>query len=292
MQHVEFFHNDHFNQHYKRQKSAKSISYFVDFFWETSFDQLWDTYPNGFSDALFPNTGYTYLINLGTPFVMQVGDKKFDMKTDGFLPRHKAIECYHQKGNHLFGVKFKISPIIFEKKINFSEYKDYIYPLSYLIDAGLLNNIKKANSFDERVSLLTQYFEGIIEQYAGSMKPIQIVSEIMAYCDHNQDFTTPVEELAAKYNVSSRTLQRYFETATSISTKNAIQIMRIRRATEHLVREPKTFSSANYGYYDHSHFYKHLKSFVQKDTLSKLRPHLKLLEKLHQKSPSSDMRHQ
>lgn len=281
MQHVEFFHTEHFNQNYKRQIASKSISYFVDFFWETSFDHLWDQYPEGFSDALFPNTGYTYLINLGTPYVMQVGDRKFDMKTDGFLPRHKAIECYHQRGNRLFGVKFKISPVIFEKRVNFSEYRDYIFPLSYLIDASLLTSIKQSDSFEERTQLLTEYFERIIDQYAGSLKPIHIVSEIMATCEENNDFTTPVEDLAARYNISSRTLQRYFETATSISTKNALQIMRIRRATEHLVKEPTTFSSASYGYYDHSHFYKHLKSFVQKETLTKLKPHLKLLEKLH-----------
>ena len=45
---------------------------------------------------------------------MQVDDKKFSMKTDGFLPRNKSIECYHRQGNKLFGIKFKISPIIFK----------------------------------------------------------------------------------------------------------------------------------------------------------------------------------
>ncbi len=283
MQHVEFFHTDHFNQNYQRQKADESISYFIDFFWETDFDELWTLYPKGFSDALFPNTGYTYLLNLGTPFVMQIGDKKFDMKTDGFLPRHRAIECYHQPGNKLFGIKFKISPVIFEKKINFSEYREYIFPLSYLMDTNILATVKKANSFTERVDILTGYFDKIIRQYSGSLKPIQIVSEILAHCENNRDFITPVEDYAKKYSVSSRTLQRYFETATSISTKTAIQIMRIRKATEHLVSDPDTFKSADYGYYDHSHFYKHLKSFLQKNTLKKLQPHLKLLEKLHSK---------
>lgn len=283
MQHVEFFHTEHFNQNYQRLKADGAISYFIDFFWETSFDDLWDQYPKGFSDALFPNTGYTYLLNLGTPFVMQVGDKKFEMKTDGFLPRHRAIECFHQPGNKLFGIKFKISPVIFEKKINFSEYREYIFPLSYLMDAGIITKVKKAQSFEERVAILTEYFKNIIEQYSGSFKPIKIVSEILAHCETKRDFITPVEDFAKQYGISSRTLQRYFETATSISTKTAIQIMRIRKATEHLVNDPGTFKSSDYGYYDHSHFYKHLRSFLQKNTLKKLQPHLKLLEKLHGK---------
>ena len=82
-------------------------------------------YPEGFSDALFPNIGYTYLINLGTPYVMQFEEKRFNMKSDGLLPRHKNMICHHSVGNKLFGIKFKVSPVLFEKKINFSEYREY-----------------------------------------------------------------------------------------------------------------------------------------------------------------------
>ena len=87
MQHIEFFHKDHFNFHYHRKKPKNSLAQFIDFFWETDFDPLWKMYPEGFSDALFPNIGYTYLINLGTPFVMQLEEEAFDIKGDGFLPR-------------------------------------------------------------------------------------------------------------------------------------------------------------------------------------------------------------
>ena len=143
MQHIEFFDIDHFENNYHRVKPHEDLSHFIDFFWETKFDELLQQYPEGFSDALFPNIGYTYLINLGTPFVMQVDEKRFEMKGDGFLPRHKAIECFHQAGNRLFGIKFKVSPIIFEKKINFSEYREYIFPLSYLLDQQIINKVKK-----------------------------------------------------------------------------------------------------------------------------------------------------
>ncbi len=72
VQHVEFFHRDHFEYRYHRKKAKKSLLQFIDFFWEIDFDDLWKQYPQGFSDALFPNIGYIYLINLGTPFVMQL----------------------------------------------------------------------------------------------------------------------------------------------------------------------------------------------------------------------------
>lgn len=280
-QHIEFIHPQHFTRNYHRRKAPASLSLFIDFFWETDFDGLWKQYPDGFSDVLFPNTGYTYLINLGTPFVIQVGDRKFPMKTDGFLPRQKDIEAHHKPGNCLFGIKFKTSPIIFEKKINFAEYRESVFPLSYLADASILQKVKAAGNFTERVTILTDYFHHLLQQYEGSLHPVMIVNEILAHCEQQLDFGQSVETLAARYKVSSRTLQRYFEIYTGISTKKALQILRIRKAVELLVTAPATFDLTQFAYYDHSHFYKHLKQFLQKTTMQKLPAHLPILAKLH-----------
>lgn len=283
MQHIEFFDIDHFERNYHRAKPNPELESFIDFFWETRFDELLKQNPEGFSDALFPNIGYTYLINLGTPFVMQVGDKKFNMKTDGFLPRNKAIECYHKEGNQLFGIKFKISPIIFKTRVNFSEYKEYIYPLSYLMEQAVIDKVKRAGSFEERIDILNEYFLSIIRAYSGTWDAIRIVSDILQYCERENDFTKTVEEFAAQYKVSARSLHRYFETTTSLSSKKALQVLRIRKAVQQLANDPAGFNYDNYGYYDYSHFCKHLKQFLQKDTVEGLQPHLKLLQKVSRK---------
>lgn len=281
MQHIEFFHRDHFQYNYHRSPAINDLSVYIDFFWETDFNHLWADNPKGFSDVLFANTGYTYLINLGTPFIMQVGDKKFEMRADGFLPRHKTLECFHEKDNRLFGIKFRVSPVKIIKNINFAEYREYIFPLSYLMDHQVIEQIKKAESFNERVRILTEYFHTIIEENRRVEQPVRIVTAIMNDCDRNNDFTSPIEDLAAKYNISSRTLQRYFETCTGIGTKQALQVMRIRKATDHLVNSPSNFHFSLYGYYDHSHFSKHLRLFLQKDAGQTMNLHVKLLQQLH-----------
>ena len=278
MQHIEFFHIDHFKNDYHRVKPSKDLESFIDFFWETKFDDLLQRYPEGFSDALFPNIGYTYLINLGTPFIMQVADRKFNMKTDVFLPRNKSIECYHRQGNKLFGIKFKISPIIFKTRVNFAEYREYIYPLSYLMEQAIINRVKKSALFEERINILNDYFQSLIKTYSGSWEAIQIVSEILQHCDSSNDFTTSVEDFAEQYKISARTLHRYFESSTSLSSKKALQIPRIRKAVKHLANSPADFNYDMYGYYDYSHFCKHLKLFLQKDTIDSLKPHLQLLK--------------
>ena len=278
MQHVEFFHRDHFEFHYHRKKAKKSLSQFIDFFWETNFDELYDQYPQGFSDALFPNVGYTYLINLGTPFVMQLEQESVEMKSDGFLPRHKNMICHHSKGNQIFGIKFKVSPVLFEKKVNFSEYKEYIFPLAYLIDRKIIEKIKSAVSFEERMQIVSDYYDQIVEKYSGSMKQVEVVTQILKECWDKNHFDVSIEELSEHYNISSRTLQRYFEATTSINSKQALQIMRIRKAIEHLTSSPNDFHFSTYGYYDYSHFYKHLRQFLNQHSISIVQPHLQLLK--------------
>ena len=278
MQHVEFFHKDHFEFRYHRQKAKKSLSRFIDFFWETDFTTLFNTYPEGFSDALFPNIGYTYLINLGTPFVMQLEEEKYEVRGDGFLPRHKAMVCHHQAGNKIFGIKFKASPVLFQKKVNFAEYREYIFPLSYLIDRAVVKRVKEGSSFEQRVQILTHYYEDIIQQHAGALTQVDIVTQILEECTDTNSFAVSIDDLATRYRISTRTLQRYFEAATSITSKQALQILRIRKAVEKLTATPQDFHFSQFGYYDYSHFHKHLKQFLCRQTITILQPHLQLLK--------------
>ncbi len=69
------------------------------------------------------------------------------------------------------------------------------------------------------------------------------MTKILQECtDH--DFTVSIKELSERYNISTRTLQRYFEATTSISSKQALQIIRIRKAVEHVTTSPDTLTSA------------------------------------------------
>jgi AraC-like DNA-binding protein len=278
VQHVEFFHIDHFEHRYHRRKAKKSLWPFIDYFWETDFESLWAQYPEGFSDALFPNIGYTYLINLGTPFVMQLEETRHEIRSDGFLPRFKNMVCHHSVDNRIFGVKFNVSPIVFEKKVNFFEYREFIYPLAYLIDTSIVQKVKQADSFNKRVEIISHYYDKIIEKHAGTLNYVHVVANCLQTFEASQ-FQISIEALADQNKVSTRTLQRYFEAATSINTKQALQLMRIRNAVEQLVHHPGSFQYIDFGYYDYSHFYKHLKAFLNSHTTAIVQPHLQLLKR-------------
>ena len=70
MRHIEFFNDDHFVNNYYRIKLSGPLSFFIDFFWQTRFDHLWNQYPDNFSDFLFPNIGYSYLVNIRVPTLL------------------------------------------------------------------------------------------------------------------------------------------------------------------------------------------------------------------------------
>jgi AraC-like DNA-binding protein len=112
------------------------------------------------------------------------------------------------------------------------------------------------------------------------MKQVNVVTEIIRNCLEQNNYHPSIEDLSLYYKISSRTLQRYFEATTSITSKQALQIVRIRKAVEHLTGDPETFDFSLYGYYDYSHFYKHLKSFINRHSLSLVQPHLHLLKGL------------
>ena len=211
---------------------------------------------------------------------MQVEDSKFNMKTDGFLPRPGFIECFHQPGNVLFGIKFKVSPVIFEKKIDFADYSGAVFPLSYLVDPNLLNRVKKTASFEKRVQVLMRYYDQQLDMYEGSLLPVNIVTSIMEKAIRQNNYNIPVEDLAVQHRISSRTLQRYFLTCTGVNCKQALQILRIRHAVSHMLSQPLSFHYSTYAYYDFSHFYKHLKQFLHNDALGNIKPHLQLLRNM------------
>jgi AraC-like DNA-binding protein len=146
------------------------------------------------------------------------------------------------------------------------------------MDQQLINNIKQSGTFEKRVQILTTHYEDIIEQYRGSLQPINIVTDILQKAVINNSFNTTIEDLAAHFSISTRTLQRYFETGTGVSSKQALQVLRIRKAVSHIISRPQTFHYGVYGYYDYSHFHKHLRQFLQKDSLVHLQPHLQLLQ--------------
>lgn len=128
------------------------------------------------------------------------------------------------------------------------------------------------------MQIVSDYYDSMVEKHSGSLKQVEVVTRILKECNDNNQFNVSIGELSEQFDISSRTLQRYFEATTSINSKQALQIMRIRKAIEDLTASPQNFHFSTYGYYDYSHFYKHLKQFINRHSISIVQPHLQLLK--------------
>lgn len=262
MQHIEYIDGDYFAGYHYKKEPVKLLSPFIAYYWETDFEQLWNRFPEGFTDILFPDIGYTYLINLGTPFIIRFPGRSFEMKIDCLLPRVLPTACHHRKGNRIFGIKFRVAPLMFEKPVNFSEYINSMYSLSYLIDRAVLQQVKTARNFAARVSIVNQHYTGIIKQHTESYHYVNIVSRILEEMQENYRPSPRIEAMAGRHRVDLRTLQRYFAKAIGISPKKALQLIRVRNAVQLLSQDPGRFSWKEFGYYDYSHFYKDVRKFM------------------------------
>ena len=118
------------------------------------------------------------------------------------------------------------------------------------------------------MALATEPKQLLMDEPAAGLNPVE--TEHMGHL---------IEDLSSRYKISTRTLQRYFEATTSITSKQALQILRIRKAVEKLANSPGDFHYTQFGYYDYSHFHKHLKQFLCSHTVDIIQPHLKLLQK-------------
>ena len=65
---------------------------------------------------------------------------------------------------------------------------------------------------------ISRHYEQVIEQYESSLDLIRVLLLQWLTILHHY-FNESVEDIALRYKISSRTLQRYFESATGVSTK-------------------------------------------------------------------------
>jgi AraC-like DNA-binding protein len=277
---IEFFDPTHFERHYEKLAPPAELSHLIAFFCETRFLQPDAALPRQFHCTLFPNTGYHALVNLGGSVRMHQHGQDFDITTEGFAPLHTGIEYSFGADAHVFGIQFHLSPALLDEKANFVNARLLNQAQGYRFDAALVAQLRQAGSFAERAQLAGDYFKKQAEQSGKQLQPLHIVNSIADHYRHHNDFKTPIENWAGEYGISTRTLQRYFEMGMGVSSKKVLQLLRIRRAVAQIAKAPESFHFSQYHYYDNSHFYKHLKQFLNKNTLSHLKPHLKMLQHL------------
>ena len=253
---VEIF--DNIRKIYQFSLPCEELANYIEFFSESSPDATHAFAGNAwFTVKMFPSLTPTFWINLGTPYYLTLGNKRFliPAEKDILLTRDTIAERYNQPVDHLFSVKFYPGALEFVLGIDQSGMAGKLVQLQDVLPVAIIERIRKANGFKTRKRLLEDYLLSQMRIKKQRTHYIELVSKTIAmYEDGNMKYN--VDELAERMFTTSKTINRYFTRVVGITPKKYLSIVRSRTALTAFVANKKTFDPAVFGYHDMSHFYK------------------------------------
>lgn len=140
----------------------------------------------------------------------------------------------------------------------------------YVDISSLLNNrgkeldeeIRQANTFEERVAIISGFLESQIQHRLVTLNRFEVFITTI----HKTGL--PVGELCSQVNLSQRQFERHFKYLTGFSAKAYFKIARFENMIEQLGcgtgNVPQNFTNLalEHGYYDQSHLNRHFKEFT------------------------------
>jgi AraC-like DNA-binding protein len=254
----------HIRQLYQFRPPCAELADYIEFYSETSLadtNSLIET--ETFTVRLFHSYTPTIWINLGSSYYLKNGatEHRVSADTDILLLRNETVERENLPTDNVFTLKFH--PGGFESVLGISQalLGSEIIHAQEVIPASLIDNMKRLDGFEQRVSLLQSW---LLDKWNSQRKGNHYFQHIQATMDafSLSGMTSKNNELSKQLYLTDKTLYRYFTKVVGISPKQYLSIVRTRTALTAWVADMATFSPVDHGYYDMSHFYKDVVKFT------------------------------
>jgi AraC-like DNA-binding protein len=259
---VEIF--DNIRKIYSFSAPCPELEDYIEFFSESSSEETALLADNKcFTVKMFPSWTPTMWINLGAPYHLVAGDSRYTISTshDVLLLRDSIVERRNMPSDYIFTVKFFPGGLEAVLGIDQTKFISKIVALNEVLPAAIIQQVKTAASFEQRMALLQDFF---LLQHVKRRKQdhyIHIVKDsIDLYAASRMQYNT--SEIAERMFVTSKTINRYFNNIVGASPKKYFSILRIRSALTAFVANREIFSPCDHGYHDMSHFYKEVVKFT------------------------------
>lgn len=217
----------------------------------------------GFFVKMFASWTPTFWINLGTSYHLSMGDDCYLIEPDHdiLVLRDSIVTRHNQPTDHIFTVKFFPGGLEAIFGISQTKFINEVVDLRHVLPGWLLQSVRMAMSFDERLDLIQQF---LLENWLGQSRKdhyIQLVNDsIDLYEAGSMGYN--VSEVAERMFITSKTINRYFNDVVGTSPRKYFSILRARAALTAYVGGKGSFVPDNFGYYDMSHFYKEMVGFT------------------------------
>lgn len=214
---------------------------------------------------MFASWTPTCYINLGPGYALDLADRRYQVQAgeDVLLLRNTTVIRHKSAADCLFTLKFH--PGGLEAVLGFSQLAlvDRLVPLTDVLPAALLAQLKQPMGFAERVDLLQQH---LLRAYHGasSSSPNYYVTLVQQAIGEYQasGLLLNTSAVAERVFLTSKTINRYFHRVVGTSPSQYFSLLRTRTALTAFVAQPATFAPSDYGYYDYSHFAKAVQRFT------------------------------
>ncbi|RFS21998.1 AraC family transcriptional regulator [Chitinophaga silvatica] len=259
---VEIF--DNIRQLYNFSRPTPELADYIEFFSESSDEETTRYSANQhFTVKMFQSWTPTIWINLGTSYQIITPNYSQTIAADDdvLVVRNSMVTRFNQPTDHIFTVKF--FPGALERILGISQlpFIDQVIPLASVLPSQLIFKIKTAGDFEERITLLQEFFLINVVKQRKNDHYIKFVKDSIDL-HHTAGIDYNTGKMAEKMFVTSKTINRYFNNIIGVSPKKYFCVLRARTALGAYVNNKKTFLACNYGYYDMSHFYKEMLKFT------------------------------
>jgi AraC-like DNA-binding protein len=259
---VEIF--DNIKKLYRFGTPCEELADHIEFFSESSARET-ALYAAGqnFTIKMFPSWTPTFWINLGTAYKLRLGKEDYIIhpEEDILLLRDAVAVRHNLPTDHIFTVKFFPGGLEAIFGINQVKFTGKPFDLRNVLPDRILQQVKKSLSFDERKQLLQNFF---LSHYCGQRKKDyyrRLVRDSMEiYAAGNMNYNT--SQVAERVFLSSKTINRYFNTVVGTAPKKYFSTLRARAALSAYVADRQAFRPTDFGYHDSSHFYKGIINFT------------------------------
>ncbi len=262
--HTEFFAAAHYAAAYTFSAPPPALQDGVELVWQSRFDTLDLAQQPEVHEQLLAHLSSSIVFSDGAPFAVTRAGQTHSIDSNAVLVgQHSSPVLFrHLKDNKLTGIKLKPGAFYRLSGIPADQLCNQIVPLQTLCP-GLYRQLCPGNN----TAALAESFQA----KTGNFRYNHVQEALHLYLSELADNPSP-ERIATRLYLTPRTLNRYFHEVLGISPRKAFCIARLRMALSersHQKAKGQRFSFYDYGYTDHSHFYKDLATYAHLHSLGR-----------------------
>lgn len=221
-----------------------------------------------FEDIVFPSGCIEIIFNLGTgKWQTAVGDAFVTtppVELWGQIIRPLPIKSVGK--NTMLGIRFFPHAAAYFLNDKVDLFNNQVIDLSNISDKAvniLYSRLLETTTWNKRIELIEKLLLDRLSFSQRKLSKVAVVSSIMNEISQD-DFFDNIENVASRYGITSRYVQKLFLQYTGLTPKLYSKINRFQNSLRLITQKEVSLTSIAYdcGYFDQSHFIREFKSFT------------------------------